>query len=233
MGQLVFFPSWTNKVEHKKTLKKSILLCSFVVNFELTTVTFVDSPFVHILCLLSPQAMSLSPVISQWFLLFLPYQSLSSFRTILDLFADLTFYQNVTSTRKVYCLYLLSLLFSVLNGYLWFFLPPPVARLRQGDFVRLVFHLDDYYLVHLTLALMILCTLFTYSASPWSHLSFGYLRISSFGTPTKPWLGWLTVLTLKMRPCKWSSWCLLIYFRSLYCSLVSSWALLVSKRLMR
>lgn len=100
--------------------------------------------------------MAISSFFHQWYSLFLPYQKLSFYRSCLDFFTELIFYKNVSASRKVYILYLLHLVFILQNVYLWFYLPPHMDRLRQGDFISTVLHTDALYLVHATLGLMVL-----------------------------------------------------------------------------
>lgn len=92
------------------------------------------------------------PLFPHWCLLFLPYQSLSHYRSLLDFFTHLTLYRSVTAQSKVYLLNLLYLVYILLNVYLWWFLPPPLSRLRQVDAVSVIVQTDAFYLPNIGLA---------------------------------------------------------------------------------
>lgn len=100
--------------------------------------------------------MALSTLIHYSLLLFLPYQNLAYFRTLFNFSTQLILYRSLTAQRKVYLLYSIYLGYCFQDLYLWAFRPPPIDRLRLCDFVSLVFQIDDFYLVQVTLCLMIL-----------------------------------------------------------------------------
>lgn len=110
----------------------------------------------HLRLSLPPQAIAFSRLVYHWSTLFLPYQSLSQFRTYANLASDIIFYHNVTSSRKLYLLYTVCTLLVLQNVYLWAFRPPFMERLRQGDVICLILSIDTCYLALVTLICMLI-----------------------------------------------------------------------------
>lgn len=94
---------------------------------------------------LQPWLKPLSFLLHQWFLLFLPWQSLDYYRAYLELANQLTIYRNGSTRRKAASIYLLSLLYFALNLYLWLADPTPAVSLLHSDLVYLAFQTPIFY----------------------------------------------------------------------------------------